>query len=182
MANSLLDFVMSLVRDPDIAARYTADPDRAIADAGLAGVTSADVDNLIPVVTESMPMGGPGGAMSFGGTDAGIESAGNVWASGAATAAFDAFAAPMPEPVVHDPVFGDDWTAPVIDPTGPAAASADGELMPSLSVDDEVSLQLDEVVNADDPAIDTPVIDDWTGVASDPEPLDDPGAGFDFFN
>ena len=26
MANSLLDFVMSLVRDPDAAARYAADP------------------------------------------------------------------------------------------------------------------------------------------------------------
>ena len=28
MANELLDFVMSLVRDPDAAARYAADPRR----------------------------------------------------------------------------------------------------------------------------------------------------------
>lgn len=26
MANELLDFVMSLVRDPEVAARYAADP------------------------------------------------------------------------------------------------------------------------------------------------------------
>ena len=52
MANSLLDFVMSLVRDPDAAARYAADPTQAIADANLTGVTSADVSNLIPVVSE----------------------------------------------------------------------------------------------------------------------------------
>ena len=32
MANELLDFVMSLVRDPDAAARYHADPARTIAE------------------------------------------------------------------------------------------------------------------------------------------------------
>ena len=56
MANSLLDFVMSLVRDPDAAARYAADPAQAIADANLTDVTSADVNNLIPVVSESLSM------------------------------------------------------------------------------------------------------------------------------
>ena len=35
MANSLLDFVMSLVRDPDAAARYAENPDQAIFDANL---------------------------------------------------------------------------------------------------------------------------------------------------
>ena len=89
MANSLLDFVMSLVRDPDAAARYAADPSQAIADAHLTGVTSADVNNLIPMVSESMT-----GADGLG------AQAGNVWASGAATAAFDAFGAhPAADPV-----------------------------------------------------------------------------------
>ena len=46
MANSLLDFVMSLVRDPDAAAHYAADPAQALGgggrdsqdfDAGIAG-------------------------------------------------------------------------------------------------------------------------------------------------
>ena len=92
MANTLLDFVMSLVRDPEAAARYAADPAQAIADANLPGVTSVDVDNLIPVVSESLSVGA-----TSGGLDAfGAEPAGNVWASGAATAAFDAFGDHVP--------------------------------------------------------------------------------------
>ena len=90
MANSLLDFVMSLVRDPDAAARYAADPMQAIADANLTGVTSADVSNLIPVVSESLSM-----AAAMAGADAALD--GNVWASGAATAAFDAFGDAVPD-------------------------------------------------------------------------------------
>ena len=86
MANSLLDFVMSVVRDPDAAAHYAANPTQAIADANLGDVTSADVNNLIPVVTESLSSVLPStGADTLG------DHAGNVWASGAATAAFDAF-------------------------------------------------------------------------------------------
>lgn len=87
MANSLLDFVMSLVRDPDAAARYAADPAGAIADAHLTDVTSADVNNLIPMVADSLsgPVSGGGFGPGAGAGD------GNVWASGAATAAFDAF-------------------------------------------------------------------------------------------
>ena len=95
MANSLLDFVMSLVRDPDAAARYAADPTQAIADANLTGVTSADVSNLIPVVSESLSMGAP-----TAGADAALD--GNVWASGAATAAFDAFGDAVPADGLDD--------------------------------------------------------------------------------
>jgi hypothetical protein len=84
MANDLLDFVISLVRDPDAAARYAADPGRAIADAHLSGVTSADVNNLLPIMSDSLSMDAP----PTGGSDAGDAS---VWSSGAATAAFDAF-------------------------------------------------------------------------------------------
>ncbi|OBF12949.1 IniB N-terminal domain-containing protein [Mycobacterium sp. ACS4331] len=87
MANELLDFVMSLVRDPDVAARYAADPAGAIADAHLTNVTSADVNNLIPMVSDSLSMAAP----TFG-ADAGT----NVWTSGAATAAFDAFEPQVP--------------------------------------------------------------------------------------
>ncbi len=93
MANALLDFVMSLVRDPQAAARYAADPAQAIADAHLTGVTSADVNHLIPMVSDSLSMSTPGGT-------GGATEHGNVWASGAATAAFDAFPAHAP---VQDP-------------------------------------------------------------------------------
>ncbi|HEY7052047.1 MAG TPA: Rv0340 family IniB-related protein [Mycobacterium sp.] len=97
MANELLDFVMTLVRDPDAAARYAEDPHRAIADAHLTNVTSVDVDNLIPVVSESLSMAAP----AHDAADA------NVWASGAATAAFDAFGDQVPAvhaSVVYQPV------------------------------------------------------------------------------
>lgn len=86
VANSLLDFVMALVRDPDAAAHYAANPAQAIADANLTDVTSADVNHLIPVVAESMSTVVPSAAA--GGV---LDDAHNVWASGAATAAFDAF-------------------------------------------------------------------------------------------
>ena len=92
MANSLLDFVMSVVRDPDAAAQYAANPAQAIADANLTGVTSADVNHLIPVVAESLST-----AVPSAGFDSFDADAGNVWASGAATAAFDAFGDHLPD-------------------------------------------------------------------------------------
>lgn len=104
MANSLLDFVISLVRDPDAAARYAADPAQAIAHAHLTGVTSHDVNNLIPMVSDSVSMTGPSGA----GLGTQVADHGNVWASGAATAAFDAFTPHTPAALVHEnaPVSG----------------------------------------------------------------------------
>ena len=142
MANALLDFVMTLVRDPDAAARYAADPAVALSDAGLAEVTSADVQNLIPVVTESLAHTAAAGP------------AGNVWASGAATAAFDAFDVPdetLPQRVVID--VGD--TAP--------------ETVDLLDVPTTVQVQ-------------EPVIDEPIGVADAPFDLGEdwhPVAGFD---
>ncbi len=88
MGNSLLDFVMALVRDPEVSARYAADPAAVLAAANLPGVTLADVNNLIPVVTDSLAAAAPG----FGAT----ADPGNVWASGAAAAAFDAFDVTVP--------------------------------------------------------------------------------------
>lgn len=95
MANSLLDFVISLVRDPEAASRYAANPDQAIADAHLTNVTSTDVSNLIPMVSDSLSMAGP----TAGPTTAHVADHGNVWASGAATAAFDAFTPHVPASV-----------------------------------------------------------------------------------
>ena len=92
MGNSLLDFVMALVRDPQVAARYAADPAGALSAAGLPGVTITDVQNLIPVVTDSLAAATP----SFGGA---VDAA-SVWTSGAAAAALDAFHLPHQVPVV----------------------------------------------------------------------------------
>ena len=119
MANSLLDFVMSLVRDPDAAARYAADPAQAIADAHLTDVTSADVNNLIPMVADSLSTAAP--THRAGGPAA---TDGNVWTSGAATAAFDAFDAHLPTgavPIVHQVI------ADVIDQPADATRSTIGD-------------------------------------------------------
>jgi hypothetical protein len=99
MANTLLDFVMSLVSDPDAAAAYAADPAQALADANLSGVTTADVQHLIPVVAESVSSAAPASGFDAFGADAGS----NVWASGAATAAFDSFGDHLPQQVIDDP-------------------------------------------------------------------------------
>lgn len=170
MANSLLDFVMSLVRDPDAAVRYAADPAQALADAHLVDVTTADVQNLIPVVSESLSMAAP--THSLDALD--FEPVSNVWASGAATAAFDAFDDQLPAPVIVDaqadtPVIVDD-----LDHGLDALSSAD-------MVDPLVSLQ------TADPGFDNPgpaepaIADDWA------QPLDLPDAGdqpsdFDLFD
>lgn len=183
MANSLLDFVMSLVRDPDAAARYAADPSQAIADAHLMDVTSADVNNLIPVVSESLSMSAPThGLDSFG-----ADSASNVWASGAATAAFDAFDDQVPVDTGHA------LAGQVIDqPDQLVSAGMDtiGATIHPHEAFDDASLQLSEPVmdsvGDDPPAAPDHVVDTaWTHNMVDN--LDDlhhtdGGAGFDIFD
>lgn len=170
MANSLLDFVMSLVRDPDAAARYAADPAAAIADAQLTDVTSVDVDNLIPVVTESMPMAAP----SAGPDPFGAEAAGNVWSSGAATAAFDAFADPAPGSAVIDTV------SAVIDTTDELDPSVDALTSPDALVD-TASPQFADPALADATTAGTDLDDVW-GAALDDAQSADHTPGFDLFD
>jgi hypothetical protein len=153
MANSLLDFVMSLVRDPDAAARYAANPSQTIADAHLTNVTSVDVNNLIPVVSESLPMGMPGAGADAAGD-------GNVWASGAATAAFDAFSDHVPAATVGD---AHALTTGVLDEPAvdPVDTTAD-HLVDSTA----------DLHTLDDGAFDQPQTGEVQG-------LDDPAAAFD---
>lgn len=148
MGISLLDFVMALVRDPDAAARYAADPAAALDAADLAGVTSADVDNLLPVVTDSLAMSSPDFSGRSDLNDA------TVWASGAATVAFEAFGAvaptksPAPAAIIipptgpSGPVSGPDHAGPTLsgrppaDPPGtaePCAGMTDSPVWDSLT-------------------------------------------------
>ncbi|MGV9798615.1 Rv0340 family IniB-related protein [Mycobacterium sp. NPDC003449] len=186
MANALLDFVMSLVRDPDAAARYAADPSQAIADAHLTDVTSADVNNLIPVVSESLSAGAPAGNLDGFGAGPGLESAGNVWASGAATAAFDAFGDQPPTDVGHELI------GQVIDqPHETVSAGLQG--LDDLTGDladtglahdpfDDASLQISEPVIDDVPIGEPAGAEDWDRQAVDDQHhTDDPG-GFDIFD
>ncbi|MDG4663260.1 Rv0340 family IniB-related protein [Mycobacterium sp. 236(2023)] len=171
MANSLLDFVMSLVRDPEIAARYDADPAQAIADAGLDDVTSADVANLVPLVSESVSMVAP------------IQQADNIWASGAATSAFDAFGAidaveapAFDRTISHDSVIHAD--------VGPGADPLDhetfGDGYDTTGVDDS-ALTIDDAAPdaADAPGVLPVDLDDLRDAVIDADPADD---SFDIFS
>jgi hypothetical protein len=176
MANSLLDFVMSLVRDPDAAARFAENPDQAILDANLTNVTSVDVNNLIPVVAESLSS-----AVPTAGTDGIVgDMAGNVWASGAATAAFDAFDD-------HVPVQGiEDGVSVISDHVGePDQALQSGLDMlsdagvPGVVGADDASLLFDQPVIDDAPV--TPADGDLGSTIIEVADMDSDPSGFDLF-
>jgi hypothetical protein len=185
MANSLLDFVMSLVRDPNAAAAYAADPTQAISDANLANVTSADVNHLIPVVAESLSMAVPGT-----GVDAAVDDhASNIWTSGAATAAFDAFDDHVPT-VAADDVHS--TVAHLV--TEPDAGVHEGmdvladagvPNVPDVAPADDPSLHFDGPLIDDAPVIDTHdthLQDSWSHSAPEDHHLDPDVSGFDIFD
>jgi hypothetical protein len=177
MANELLDFVLSL-RDPDVAARYAENPDKTIADAGLTDVTSADVSNLIPVVSESVstvvPTAGADGVIG--------DMAGNIWASGAATAAFDAFDDHVPVQTIDDApsVVSDLVDVPdeALQPGLDVLADAG---VPGVAGADDPSLQFDGPVIDDIPAQEIPVEADWDDTIADIADPNSDASGFDVF-
>jgi hypothetical protein len=176
MANSLLDFVMSLVRDPDAAAQYAANPDQALAAAHLTGVTSADVSNLIPVVSESLSMSLPAHGLGDHPFDAAVP-ADNVWASGAATAAFDAFG----DHASLDSHHADPWAAhvPVVvtDVGGPAAPADLGATLDDLHESvAPLAFDVPDVADAGqvpDVPVDHGLVDDWSAQLTDHHLPDD---------
>lgn len=179
MANSLLDFVMSLVRDPDAAAAYAADPAQAIADANLTDVTSVDVNNLIPVVSESLSMAVP----STGADTLVDDNASNVWTSGAATAAFDAFDDHVPT-VVTDEVHS--MAANLVDDPDAALQSGVDVLgdagVPDVAALDDPSLQFDGPVIDDAPVIDEPTEESWSHAAPEDHHFEADNSGLDIFD
>ena len=56
---NLQDFVMNLINDEAAKAAYAADPLGALKDAGLADLTPADVQEVFPLVADSLPAGLP---------------------------------------------------------------------------------------------------------------------------
>jgi hypothetical protein len=171
MANELLDFVISLVRDPDAAARYAGNPQQAIADAHLTDVTSVDVNNLIPVVTESLSMATP-----VHGADAAADA--NVWSSGAATAAFDAFSDHQPPPAVvetHQTVIDQPADSLVV-----AAADQWHDPGPDLHTFDALDHQFQVAPVGDvSPAVDPGPVDPAFDHLADHLGFADPGPGHD---
>jgi hypothetical protein len=179
MANSLLDFVMSLVSDPDAAAAYAADPAQAIADANLTDVTSVDVNHLIPVVAESLSTAVP----STGADGLVDDSSGNVWTSGAATAAFDAFDDHVPAIATDDlhSVVTELVTEPDAGVQSGLDALADAGV-PAVAGADDPSLQFDGPVIDDAPIHDALPVDDWSHSAPVDHHLDADDSGFDIFD
>ena len=179
MANPLLDFVMSVVRDPDAAARYAADSAQAIKDANLTDVTSADVNALIPVVSESLSMAVP----TTGAEALADDPAGNVWASGAATAAFDAFGEDASFPALEDV---HSVSANVIDQPEDALLSgldvlADADV-PTVAGVEDPSAQITGGVIDDEPLIGESADTGWQSVVDDDLQPDAGASGFDVFD
>jgi hypothetical protein len=177
MANPLLDFVMSVVRDPDVAARYAADSEQAIHDANLTDVTSADVNALIPVVSESLSTAVPGaGADGIVG-----DMAGNVWASGAATAAFDAFDDPATAQAIDD---APSVVADLVDQPETAQQPGLDVLadagVPGVTGADDASLQFDASVIDELPVQQLPA-EGWDDTIAEVGDLDSDASGFDVF-
>ena len=170
MANSLLDFVMALVRDPEAAARYAADPAGVLAAAQLPGVTIADVNNLIPVVTDSLAAATP----RFG-TPGGTETGANVWMTGAAAAAFDAFDIEMPAGPA-DPPRVPDQAMPVIvpatrPPDGPREGPEESPVREPFEAVDETPWTLPSMKATLDR-------DEQAGAPADSDPQSAPGDPF----
>jgi hypothetical protein len=179
MANSLLDFVMSLVSDPDAAAAYAADPAQAIADANLTDVTSVDVNHLIPVVAESMST-----AVPSTGTDGLLhDPSGNVWTSGAATAAFDAFDDHVPAVAADDThtVVADLVHEPDVGLQSGLDALHEPAVADVATVDDP-SLHFDGPVIDDGPIHEAPLVDDWSHSVPEDHHVDTDVSGFDIFD
>lgn len=52
IADALIEFILSLLRDPEAAAEFDADPDAALASRGLSNVSAADVCAVAPVIAD----------------------------------------------------------------------------------------------------------------------------------
>ena len=61
LASSLLDFILDLLRDPAAAEEFQADPEQALASAGLDDVCAADVHAVMPMLADFAPVGAVAG-------------------------------------------------------------------------------------------------------------------------
>jgi hypothetical protein len=78
---TLQDFVVNLINDEAAKAAYAADPLAALKEAGLADLTPADVQEVLPLVADSLPAGVPGLAdlpAGFGGFPVGLPELGDL--------------------------------------------------------------------------------------------------------
>jgi len=57
LTSTLLDFILSLLRDPQAAQTFNDHPEQALSDAGLSDVCGADVRALMPMLSDYAPTG-----------------------------------------------------------------------------------------------------------------------------
>jgi hypothetical protein len=57
LTSTLLDFILSLLRDPEAAQSFSDHPEQALSDAGLGDVCGADVQALMPMLSDYAPAG-----------------------------------------------------------------------------------------------------------------------------
>src|SRR5690242_10352644 len=57
ITSTLLDFILSLLKDPQQAQAFNAHPEQALTDAGLSDVCSADVQAIMPMLSDYAPSG-----------------------------------------------------------------------------------------------------------------------------
>jgi hypothetical protein len=57
LTSTLLDFILSLLRDPSAAQSFSDHPEQALSDAGLSDVCGADVQALVPMLADYAPAG-----------------------------------------------------------------------------------------------------------------------------
>ena len=104
VVTTLLDFILELLRNPQAAAEYQSNPQAAIDNAGLSGVTPADVNASMGMVADCSPVRdwqsepsgyhpGTGGAPAHSG---GYQPSGHP-SSGYHPSGVDAYHAPQPE-------------------------------------------------------------------------------------
>ena len=71
LSSSLLNYILSLLSDDEAAAEYFADPEAALAAAGLAEVCAEDVEDVLPLVLDYAPVAVASGSSSGGSSDGG---------------------------------------------------------------------------------------------------------------
>ncbi|RDI46679.1 IniB N-terminal domain-containing protein [Nocardia mexicana] len=68
-ANVIREFLAGLMRDQEAAASYHADPEQALAAAGLAAVTPEDIAAVTPLLAESALVAEPATASAWAAVD-----------------------------------------------------------------------------------------------------------------
>src|SRR4051794_16800850 len=55
VASTLLDFILNLLRDPETAQAFAADPQGTLDEHGLGDITSVDIGDIMPVLMDASP-------------------------------------------------------------------------------------------------------------------------------